>query len=188
MFKRTIIWMPALFAGFLFYSVGGAKTAQPTAAPTPEKRKPIVCKWNTLGGMRYYYAGLKIADGQSLKKIISPLNDPEANRLLDVSSGSHTAGVAFLIGGIPCLVGGLLTAGSNYDNTTRSLNSTGTAGLIVAAVGLVGDYIGAFKLQESKTSEFAAVQRYNVLVRGEEETSWNLPKSGVQTELLTLKF
>ena len=146
MFKRMIVWMPVLLMGFLLHSVCEAQTAQ----PTPEKRKPIVCKWNTLGGMRYYYAGLKIADGQSLKNIISPLNDPEANRLLNVSSGSHTAGVAFLIGGIPCLVGGLLTVGRNYDNTTRSLNSTGTAGLIVAAVGLVGDYIGAFKLQESE--------------------------------------
>ncbi len=188
MFRRMIVLMPVLFVGFLFHSVCGAQAARPTAAPTPEKRKPIVCKWTTLEGMRYYYSGAKIADDKSLGNLISPLNDPEANRLMDVSSGSHTSGVVLLVGGSVCLVGGLVVAGSNYDNGSQALNSTGTSGLVIALAGLVGDYVGLFKIEESRTAQFAAVQRYNAIVHGDDETTWNLPKPGMQTQLLTLKF
>ncbi|GEM_PF-2000136 len=190
MLKKTAAFFSVLILAFLLQSVGSAQTPQSATAPQPEKRKPIVSKWTTLDGMRYYYAGVKVADDDSLKNLISPLKDPEANRLLDVSSGSHTAGVVFLVGGTACLIGGLSMAGGNYDSNSQSFNSTGTAGLVVALVGLVGDYVGVFKLEESMTSKFAAVQRYNALVRGEDEavTSWNLPKAGIQTDLLTFKF
>lgn len=184
MFWKFAVLMPILLAAVLPPPVCGA--GKEPQAPLP--RKPIVCKWTTLEGMRYYYDGLKIDDDQSLKNVISPLKDPEADRLLALSSSSRAAGIGFLAGGTLFLAGGLVVALDNYDSGNRSFNSTGAVGLVAAAAGLIGDYIGAFKLVQSRTSRFAAVQRYNAIVHGDLQTSWGIPERGVHADLLALKF
>lgn len=188
MSNKIASWMAILAVGMLACSSLWAQTAPaPTAAET---RKPIVCKLTTLEGMQYYHLGSKIDGDDKLWPLLAPMNDPEINRLVGVSKGSHTAGVVLLVGGTGLLVGGLVVAGDNYNNQTQSFNSSATTGLLLALVGAVGDYVGAFKLDESLTSKFAAVQRYNALVRGEDETvtSWNLPRDGFRTDVLAFKF
>lgn len=184
MFGKFAVLMPVLLAAVLPPPVCGAGKDSPA---TPS-RKPIVCKWTTLQGMCYYYDGLKVDDDQSMKNIISPLKDPEADRLLALSSNSRTAGIGFLAGGTLFLAGGLVLALDNYDSVNRSFNSTGAVGLVAAAAGLIGDYIGAFKLVQSRTSRFAAVQRYNAIAHGDAPTSWGLPERGIHADLLALKF
>jgi hypothetical protein len=187
MTKNPVSFCSALLLAFLFHSVSMAQPPQPT--PAPEKPQPIVTKWTTLEGMVYYHDGVRIKDDDSLKTVVSALNDPEANRLLDVSSTSHTAGVVLLVGGSAVLIGGAVVAVNNYNIASHSLNSSGAVGVVIALAGLVGDYIGTFKLKESQTSKYAAVQRYNVIVRGEqEEAGWNQPKPAMGAELLALKF
>ena len=157
------------------------------APPAPAKRQPIVCKWTTLDGMNYYLAGDKVTDTKKLQPIISDLHDPEADRLIKLSAQSKDSGILFLAGGTVLLIGGggLIVT----DPNSGSLDEKQTFGLALVLAGLAGDYLGAFKLEESLTSKFAAVQRYNAVVHGDDLTSFNRPpKPAFQAQLLTFRF
>ncbi len=190
MLGKTAAWMIILLIGFLSPSLGLAQTAQPTTAPAPEKRHPILMRWKTLLGIHYYYLGVDVKGYDGLKNIISPLNDPEASRLLTNSRDENQTGAIFTVGGLAMMVGGVVIAGvdPNAQKNPDVIDGQETAGLVVSAVGLVGAVVGAFKITDSKADEFNAVQRYNEVVHGDDQTTWNLPKPGSQTELLTLKF
>src|SRR5580704_3274335 len=171
MLKKPNVFVTVVLVVFLFSSVLMAEEIKPTP-PTPMTRKPIVVKWTTVEGVRYYYSGIKVGDSKSLETIISPLNDPEANRLLKVSRDSNSAGVFYIVASLPLIVGGLIWTGVSYNNGVNMDTGGEVGGGVIALVGLVGDYIGVFKIVESKTSQFAAVQRYNAIIHGDDETSW----------------
>ncbi len=158
------------------------------AKPTPAARKPIIVRWNTMKGMNYYLSGVKVNDHASLEKIILPLNDPEATRLLKLSEDSKDSGVFFLVAGLPLTLGGGIVEGVAYNHGINSDTGAEVAGGIGLIVGLVGDYVGLFKLAESQTSQFAAVQRYNLIVTGNGDLSWNQPKPSLNLASLTIPF
>lgn len=161
-------------------------SAQVTQAPQA-KRQPIVCKWTTLDGMNYYLSGDKVTDMKKLEPILSALHDPETDRLRALSNSSQHAGTVFLIGGTVLLIGGVAAVGS--DPNSNGIDAQQTAGILGVLLGLAGDYIGAFRLEESLTSKFAAVQRYNAVVHGDDLTSFNRPSQpGFHAQLLAFHF
>lgn len=187
MMKKGMVFSLALGI-FFVSSMLMAASKKPKVKPAPpEIRKPIVMKWTTLEGMRYYYLGLKIDDSKSMRSIISPLNDSEANRLLKVSSDSESSGVVFLVGGGVLTLGGLIGAASGPVDGDQ-VNTGQAIGIGIALLGLVGDYIGIFKLTESETAQFSAVQRYNQVVHGDTDVSWNYHSPSIQADLLAFKF
>jgi hypothetical protein len=157
------------------------------AKPTPVIRKPIVMKWTTLEGLHYFFAGTNVDRLENLEGIISPLKDKEADRLLSLSESSTDSGTVCLVGGSALLLGGLFAVGAGGPDNNQ-LNNTQTIGLVIAVVGAVGDYVGLFKLAESETAKFAAVQRYNQVIHGDTDVSWNTNHPSTPSDLLTFKF
>jgi len=136
--------------------------------PPPPIRKPIVAKWDLFGGMEYYYDGIKITDDQTLKAFLDTVHDPETDHLLQQSQSDHTLGVVGLVGGSALILGGALS-GNTTDNG-QQYNLTATSGILFL-VGAVVDFGGALFFQESNTTKFTAVERYNQVVRGEPDLS-----------------
>lgn len=180
---------PSLFLVVTFWISFGSYPglwAQETQ-PTPVQRQPIVCKWTTLDGMNYYLGGDKVTEMKKLQPILSALHDPETDRLAALSNSSQDSGTVFLIGGTVLLIGGVASIGS--DTNSGGIDAQQAAGIVGVLLGLGGDYVGAFKLEESLTSKFAAVQRYNAVVHGE-DLSYLPPSSqpAFQAQLLALQF
>lgn len=122
MFKKTLALYAFLTGILLSQSVLMAQEAKPKLVPPPpptQGHKPIVMKWEVLGGMNYYQSGEKVSDDKSLEAIIDPLNDAKASQLLKKSESSHDAGVVWLVGGGVFTVGGLVTifADPNTNST-----------------------------------------------------------------------
>lgn len=180
----------AVLLGFLFtQSILMARETKPTPTATPA-HEPIFMKWAVIGGMNYFHSGVKVNDYESLEAIILPLNDPEATRLLKKSKESNDSGVAFLVGGGILTVGGLVAVlvDPNTNPNYNYIDTQQAIGLSAALVGLVGDYIGIFRLEDSKTEQFSAVQQYNAVVHGEELPPMSFRQPAFKTELLTFKF
>jgi len=118
--------------------------------------------------MQYYYAGIRITDDQSLKAFLDTIHDPETDQLLQQSQSDHTLRVVGLVGGSALILGGALS-GNTTDNG-QQYNLTATSGILFL-VGAVVDFGGALFFQESNTSKFTAVERYNQIVRGETDLS-----------------
>lgn len=166
-----------------------ASTVPPV--PAPGKRKPIVMKWETMGGIRYYFSGIQIKDRESLEHVIGPLNDPAANQLLVDAKHSQDASVFWLISGGVAMIGGLVMIGvdANVVNKTDQVDGQEIVGGVIACLGLVGDYVGLFKMIDAKADEFEAIQRYNAVVHGDDLESFRpVPRNGVHADLLTFKF
>ncbi len=189
MFSKYAAFITVLF---LAYSICGAQTVQPTTAPAPAagKRKPITMEWGGLNGIHYYYAGYKADGVEGLSGIITSLHDPEATRLVAAARNDENTGGLFTVGGLVFLAAGAIVVGTdpNSQKTTQDIDGRQAAGLGMSLAGLVGGVFGLLNLDDAKADEFNAVQRYNAVVRGEDETSWNLPDPGLRTKLLTLKF
>jgi hypothetical protein len=159
---------------------------QPIPTPTRPARKPILMKWETIGAVQYYFSGGKVSGGKGLEPILFPLRDPEATRLLKKSEDDEAAGTLGLAGGSIVLIGGLAADGVYYQ--THSTGSDPGA-LIVAAAGFVVDYVSLFILADSNAEKFNAVQRYNLVVRGGNDLSWNGPPAQSKPQLqLSWKF
>lgn len=182
--KRKLVYMAC--AGILAVtSIVRAQNVTPTATPA---RKPIVVKYRTMEGINFYYSGLKIGDNKELAKIIQPLNDPEINRLLKLSNDDVGSGTALLIAGTPVLVGGIVWSAVSYNGGNNIDTGGEIAGGAVAVVGAVLDYVGLFKFLEFHTARFAAVQRYNAIIHGDDLEPLSLQKPGLQTDLLAFDF
>jgi hypothetical protein len=136
--------------------------------PPPPIHRPIVAKWDLFGGMKYYYDGILIADDQSLKAFLDTVHDPQVDHLLQQSQSDHTVGILGLVGGNALILGGVLS-GNSTDNG-QQYNLTATSGVLIL-VGAVVDFGGALLFQESNTTKFTAVERYNQIVRGETDLS-----------------
>jgi len=158
--------------------------------PTPAKRKPIHMRMETAKGIQYFHEGAKVDGLENLDKIIAPLHDTEADRLVALSKSSNGSGVAFIIGGGVFFVGGLVVAGTdpNFSKQNAALDTQEGIGLGTLLVGVVGLYVGIFKISDARAAEFNAVQRYNDVVGGGNETSWNDHRTLIKTDLLALKF
>jgi hypothetical protein len=165
-----------------------AQEAKPT--PAPVKRKPIHMRMETAKGIHYFYEGAKVDGLENLDKIISPLHDTEADRLVALSKSSNSSGVAFIIGGGVFFAGGLVVAATdpNFSKQNAVLDTQEGIGLGTLLVGVVGLYVGIFKVTDARSAEFNAVQRYNDVVGGGNETSWNDHRTLIKMDLLALKF
>jgi len=183
--KKKLVF--AVLAGFLgIASITAAQEATP--AVSPEKRKPIIVKYTTINGINFYYSGLKLKSNNDLRKVMGPQTDPELNRLLKLSDDDFSSGTAFLIAGTPVLAGGIVFAVVSY-NGGNNIDRTGQAvGWSGALVGLVVDYIGIFKFFEAHTSRYAAVERYNAILHGDDLEPLTLQQRGIQADLLAFDF
>ncbi len=202
MFKRPLTLAAVLVGAFLIHSLVLAQTPIPTpevhkvpklpkVSKSVKKRKAIVVKFTTVEGLRYYYAKEELKDFVSVDKLIRTLNDAEANRLLGVSKSSGDVGVPLLVGGIGVLVLGLsvIASDNNLQTGNGQIDSQVSAGIGVGLVGLVLEYVGAFELAQAETSKFAAVQRYNAVIRGEDETiTWNINQPELKANFLAFNF
>lgn len=188
--KRSVALLAVLLGSLISAPAWAKQKKAPPAPPVVDVRKPIVCKWTTMEGMKYYYSGAKIEDRRSLGEIVSTLHDPEVDRLWRVTTSSEDVGVIFSISGGALFLGGLGIAMSspNFTSNSTTLDGTETAGLIVTLGGLVAGYVGIFKLEESNTSKFAAIQRYNAVIHGDDTLSLNSSRPGIRMDLVTLKF
>ncbi|HET9869766.1 MAG TPA: hypothetical protein VFR02_04650 [bacterium] len=143
-----------------------AKNLAPPAIDPVVQRQPILAKWTTLEGMRYYYDGVLLDNGKGLglAQVLYPLNDGQATGLLRKSEDDESLGLGAVLGGSLLMGAGLLT--SDYDQANRQVHvPVGSA--IALIVGIVADFAGGLWLEESRTAKFAAVERYNQVVRGE---------------------
>lgn len=158
------------------------KAKNPPPPPPMALRHPIVAKWTTLQGMRYYHEGFELDGkmGPTLGSVIYSLNDPQATALLRKSENDESVGLFGSIGGSGLFLTGLFT--SNYNQQTNQINIS-PASAILMSVGLVTEFIGDLVLIESRTSKFAAVERYNQVVRGEDDPSVENWKSGQPADL-----
>jgi hypothetical protein len=166
----------ALFSTLIVFVGNPLLGAQETVSASQPK-KAIVCKWTTLGGMKYFLSGQKV-DGKDLEQTVFSLKDAEATRLLKQSEDSNTLGWIGIGGGGALMVAGLI--GLNQDNHPNTVNP------VWATAGLGGTVIavaGAFLLQQGRTSQFAAVQRYNQVIHGEVDMSFNTTKMPVMPML-----
>ena len=155
--------------------------------PAAEKRKPIVVKFKTMQGLQYFHAGKKLEKLADFQDIVTPVKDGECDRLLKESGSDETTGVVLLVAGGAVLVGGVVVGVSDpYRGDT--LDGQQTVGLIIGLAGLVGDYVGIFKIVDAQTAKFAAVQRYNAIIHGDDLNELTLQKRGVQMDLLAFRF
>lgn len=180
----------SVYPGFAAETPKSSKVPAPPPLPTV-KRKPIVMKWETIGGIRYYFSGIQIKDHDSLVHVIEPLNDPDANQLLSDSKHSGDASVFWLVSGCAVMVGGLVLVGTdpNVTNHQNVVDGQEVAGLVICGVGLVGGYVGLFKMIDSKAEEFEAIQRYNAVIHGDDLDAFHpIHRNGLNADLLTFKF
>jgi hypothetical protein len=186
--KMSQLWLAltVVMAGTLSLN---AQEAQPS--PTPAKRKPITMEMTVPRAIHFFYSGMELKNLEDLKGVISPLNDPEANRLLEDSKNSNSTGVVLISGGGVVVVGGVVIAATdpNFTKQNATIDTQEAIGLGTVLAGLVVVYMGAFKIEDSKADEFNAVQRYNAAILGDGVATWNLPsRTGFHTDLLALKF
>ena len=95
--------------------------------------------------------------------------------------------VRYGLGGLMVL-GGIVMAASSSNSSPNSLDSQQVTGLVIALAGLVGDYAGIFKIAESYTSKFSAVQRYNAIVHGDDLAPMSRQGPLFQAQLLAFRF
>jgi len=188
MLKKISIGMMTLLVSFLSTSLCSAQAPPPL--PTPETRKPIVMQWKSLEGVHYYYLGKNVDDFDSLGKIIYPLHDYEASRLLTDSKNSNDSGTLFTVGGLAVVLGGevLFWTDPNSRTNSNNIDAQQGTGFVLSLGGLACALVGAFQLGDSQADQFNAVQRYNAVVHGDDQAGWNNRQPKIQAELLTLKF
>ncbi len=171
--------------GFLGVLFGNVPLMAQEIKPTPLLQKPIVCKWTTLGGMRYFFAGKRI-EGKDLEQTIFSLKDMEATKLLKQSEDCETLGWFGIGIGVPLMVAGVVGLANTATNNPNVVNplwaSTGLGGAVIGVAG-------SFLLIQGRTSQFAAVQRYNAVIHDEGDMSFNpRPKTSVPLLTLSAKF
>ena len=158
--------LPALAAA----PISKPKAKNPPPPPLVPMHKPIVAKWTTVQGMRYYHDGFLLDEGKgpTLDSVIYSMNDAQASALLHKSENDESLGLFSYVGGGALFIGGLLS--TNYNEQTRQWNVS-TGSVVVMGLGTVVEFVGRLLISESITSKFAAVQRYNQVVRGEDDPS-----------------
>ena len=160
---------------FLFILAGTGFASSLWADDIQWKKTPIQTRWSFWDGMEYSLNGEKLSGTSSLEDAIFPLNDPESTRLL---KNSETTG---WIGGIGWTLGTLTAgwgAGNLLFNDSPSTNSTHVAFLLT---GLGVDLIASLWGLDSQSSKYNAVERYNRVVRGEDQP---LPQAPVDEKSL----
>lgn len=172
--------MTRLLNLFLFLTLLGflgiSAQVQAQGAPSLEKRITIETKM-TLGlfgilgaGTDYSIGGKKLDSYEDFKKVIYPLRDPEASRLIHEAEEAEFVWWILVVGGVAAGVDVGLTYKPvpflNVDWIDRI--STGAVALqILLAPGII---LGSI----ASADKFNAVQRYNRLVRGEKEAGWKV--------------
>jgi len=127
------------------------------------KKSPIRTHWSFWTGMEYSLQGIRLSDNPSFEDAIFPLEDPESTRLLkDSESLGAVAGIGSALGSLGIGWGGFHLL---FDDHPSS-HGTSVAILLTGA-GL--DLIGSLLFDGSQSAKFNAVERYNQLVRGEDQ-------------------
>ena len=144
----------------------GLSTAQ--AREIKWQKSPIQTQW-TFWGMDYTLAGQKLDSFQDFSDSLTPLADPETNRLLARSEDSSLWGhLGFLAGDLGVGWGGFHLL---FDDSS-SRHSTNTA-VLLTGVGV--DLLACLFLDDSAKAKFNAAQRYNQIVRGEDNALPTMP-------------
>jgi hypothetical protein len=165
----------ALSIAGLLLGAATLAAAEQEAAPSPSPfLKPLAVKWTSSGNPSYFQADKKVGNGKELKAIIDSLNDPVATRLLAQSEVQETWGTAGLVGGMVMIAGGI-TASSidTINNGWDGKIDTETAILVFGGLGV--DLLSLLVLDESTSSRFASVERYNQVLHKEPGLSLSLP-------------
>lgn len=154
---------------FIFYFIilWGAEAsfqalAQAQPASPASGLRPVEVRFSTLGGLRYAIDDVPLSSYADLERIISPLHDYEASRLLKRSESSDSNSKIFSGAGVVGLLSGLAGILANSPDKRAPF-------WITAAAGGVCFDIGMLFRSESSTSKFNCVQRYNRFARGEEQ-------------------
>jgi len=141
--------------------LGTAWTAQ--AGEIQWKKSPIQTHWS-FGGMDYSLAGQKLEDFQDFQDLIQPLQDPEANRLLAQAQDEA------LIGSLGKLAGSLSAGWGGahllFDDSPASHSNH----LVFLCAGLGLDLLASLLSDDGQKAKYNAVERYNRLVRGEDNS------------------
>jgi hypothetical protein len=127
------------------------------------KKSPIQTHWS-FWGMDYRLADQKLDGFQDFADALGPLKDAQANQLLARSEDSALWGGAGRIAGT--LAAGWGGAHLLFDDSA----STHGAHVAVLLSGLGVDLLAALFLEDSQKAKYNAVQRYNEVVRGEDNS------------------
>ncbi len=136
-----------------------------TAAQAGEikwQKSPIETRWS-FWGMDYTLAGEKLESFQDFSDALTPINDARCDQLLAQSQDS-----AFW-GGIGRLAGTLGVGWGGFHllfDDSPARRSTNTA-VLFTGVGL--DLLAALFLEDSSHARYNAVQRYDTVIRGEDD-------------------
>jgi hypothetical protein len=146
-------------------------------ASTSKKLKPLEISFTTLGGLSYSLDGSLLRDYKDFERIIDPLRDFEASRLLKRSEDSHAEANLFRLAGVAGFLTGLVGVLATSSGQQTPFWLTGAGGAVLVNIG------GLFE-NEAQTTKFNCAQRYNRFARGEEQV---LPQ-GPQDEKSLLNF
>ena len=192
--KKTVLLLIVVFLSAPFSSVlAEDKPAIPAPPPlpsAPQKHLPIFMELNTWTGLHFFNEEGEIKGEDNLKKTVNSLHDYKASELWTRSENERSSGLAFSLGGLAFMLGGAAVVGvdPNTRNNPNSIDGQQVAGLVLATVGFVGAFVGLVQMGDAEADQFNSIQRYNIVVYKNCETSWITPKPQVQADLLTFKF
>ncbi len=171
---------PITFLIFLAVGIPCGLRAQENSINTTSgsvKLKPIEVNYTTLSGLCYSINDNFLAGNKDFEKIIFPVNDYEAIRLLKRSESSASTGQIFKIIG-------LLGVATGITGLLTSPVEQYAPFWITAIGGGISFDVGGLFQSEAQTAKFNAIQRYNRFARGEYQV---LPQAPLDEKSL-LKF
>lgn len=154
------------------------ETALSTAS-SPKDLKPIDIEtfWNGRHSVSngFYYEGLPLQTSSDFKKVIDPLNDPQASAYLNSASDKDAVGSGLFWGGLGVEMAGWVdftiemtklgnTSTDAYGNVTSYTPNLGPSLALILA-GNAGWVSGMLLQGDAGSDRYNAVNRYNYVVQ-----------------------
>jgi hypothetical protein len=162
-------WFFPLWLFLAILPVSRALAEGPEARPTPDAAA-LQTHWTTLGGMQYLLEG-KALSGPELDRTLHTLEDQRVDALLAKSESDETLGFIGLGGSLALSALSLFFPNTHIHVIGLDISAPF---LPVAVPGAALGLAGGLLEMEAGTAKYAAVQRYNRLVRPSGPLSWNL--------------
>jgi hypothetical protein len=135
--------------------------------------------WSVATSTSYSYKGSPLSNPKDFERVIYPLNDPEANNLLNSAANKDGWGQGFLWGGVAVEAAGwtdftvemlgMESTDSSGNVTEHTPNVVPSMVMVLGGVGLI--LKGVFTQMDAGTDRANAVQRYNSVVQSNTDLS-----------------